>query len=74
VEVSEFTFVVLDDPLMAALSIGGLGLLALGAILAGPRHQPRPGRWAALLGLIVVGCAVVYGLVLAWLTQFTEPV
>jgi hypothetical protein len=66
--------VVLNYPLLAVSGIGALGLLALGAFLAGPRHHPRAGRWIALLGLILVGLVIVCGLVLVWLTQFTQAV
>jgi hypothetical protein len=66
--------VVLNYPLLAVSGIGALGLLALGAFLAGPRHQSRAGRWIALLGLILVGLVIVCGLVLVWLTQFTQAV
>lgn len=65
---------VLSYPLVAVSGVGAVGLLALGAFLAGPRHQPRAGRWIALLGLILVGVVIVCGLVLVWLTQFTQPV
>ena len=68
-EVTELRFVVLDDPILAAVGIGGLCILALGAAMIGPLHRSIVGRRLMLMGLALIGCAAIYALVAGWLTR-----
>lgn len=65
-EVSQFRFVGLDDPIQIVLGIGGVGILALGALMAGPLRRPA-GRRLILMGLAFVATAVIYTLIQGWL-------
>ena len=64
--VSEFRFVVLDDPILAVLWIGGVACFLGGAVM-----RWRGGRrWDRLLyaGAILLGASFVYALARTWLT------
>lgn len=64
--VSEFRFVVLDDPLLTVLSIAGLLCFVGGAVM-----RVRGGRrWdrVFLIGALLIAGAFVYTLVSTWLS------
>ncbi len=65
-DVSEFRFFGLDDPIQVVFLVGGIVILALGALMAGPLHRPA-GRRLVLMGLAFVAAGVIYTLVQGWL-------
>ena len=66
-EVSEFRFVVLDDPISIVLGIAGVVALVSGAVMALALHRPA-GRWLFVVGLAMIAGAAIYTLVTGWLT------
>jgi hypothetical protein len=66
VTVTEFRFVVLDDPVLTVLSIAGLLCFVGGAVmrLRGGRRWDR----VLLIGALLMAAAFVYTLVSTWLS------
>ena len=62
--ISEFRFVVLDDPLLTVLSIAGLLCFVGGAVMR-LRGGPRWDR-VFLLGALLIAAAFIYTLVSTW--------
>lgn len=64
--VSEFRFVVLDDPLLTVLSIAGLLCFVGGAVM----RLRGGGRWdrVFLIGALLIAAAFVYTLASTWLS------
>jgi hypothetical protein len=67
-QVTEFRFVVLDDPLIAVLSIVGVAGLLAGAILRARGTRRVAASRALMLGLLGIAAAIVYTLVGSWLS------
>lgn len=69
--VTEFRFVVLDDPVIALLSIGGIAALLIGFFLHARGMGGLAGRRLMLTGAVLLVAAVAYTLVASWLTSPT---
>ena len=69
--VTEFRFVVLDDPIIALLSIGGIAALVVGFVLHSRGTRGFAGRRLMVAGAVLLVAAVAYSLVASWLTAPT---
>ena len=65
-EVAEFPFIALDDPAIAGLGVAAVLFLLAGAVLTVRRSRPAAARWALLIGLVLAGGTIAYGLYAAW--------
>ena len=61
-DLKEFRFVGLDDPISIVLGVGGLAILLAGLISAVVLHRPV-GRRLIVMGAVMLAGAVVYTLV-----------
>jgi len=69
VTVTEFRFVILDDPIIAILSLGGIVALIAGLVVTRRTEHVVVGRRLAVGGAVAIGAAAAYALVSAWLTS-----
>jgi len=58
-DLQEFQFVGLDDPISIVLGVGGLAILLAGVISAGLLHHPV-GRRLIVMGAVMLAGAVVH--------------
>jgi hypothetical protein len=67
VQVTEFRFIVLDDPFLVLASGFAVGLVVIGLISSASTRWRSIGRGFLLAALVVVGVAVAYSLLAVWL-------
>jgi hypothetical protein len=58
----------LDEPIFAALVLGGIGLISIALYLAYRRSGPESRRVIAAIGVGILGLAVVGALLVTWLS------
>jgi hypothetical protein len=57
----------LDEPILATLVLGVIGLIGVALYLAHRRSGPETRRVVAAIGVVMLGFAVFGGLVVTWL-------
>jgi hypothetical protein len=64
----------LDEPILAALVIGGIGLIVMAVFLTYRRSGPESRRVIAAIGAGVLGLAVIGALLVTWLSASSPAI